>query len=484
MRKSVLVALSATAAFLLFPSTLNAQCMMSCPTADEVSVQAQLDAAAAAGGGTVLVTQPVLNVCSPLIVGSNTRFHGGTRGANTIRAVTGFAGKTVSNSYIASVVGTVGTNNVTISDLTLDINTCDVHANVISLLPASSTSASEYDGTVVTNATVERNEIHGAPGYHSYMIWNLRGRGIRYLNNWIDGHSTSVGVGQEGMESYGGFDVLMLGNTVKNIGNSCVIVGSGNGEIPNSNTNSIRVVDNYLTGCTTGVNVTAAFATGTESTSHTLIRGNVITDSRLYGIDAPIFVGTFQRDLQITGNTIRNIPTALGSGIRLWTVAGQAVASSGVIGTLVQGNHIESISGANSFGILLHRYPNARVLDNVIIGTGSEGIRSYDTSDTEIVGNRISNSLGNAIAAYKTGSFTSARLVIERNRIMDWPSTTSGIMVLGTSRATVKDNVFSRTDSAVPSPITLAGGTCGVTVTGNVAWHLATYNQLTSPACP
>lgn len=463
---------------------LSAQCMMSCPTADEVSVQAQLDATALAGGGVVEITQPVLNVCGPLVVGSNTHLRGSTRGGTTVRAVTGFAGKVVSNSTLVAVIGTVGTTNVTISDLTADINTCDVHSNVIALLPASSTPASEYDGTVVTNATVERVEIHGAPGYHSYMIWNLRGQHIRYLNNWIDGHSTSIGVGQEGMESYGGYDVLMLGNTVLNIGNSCVIIGSGNGEIPNANTNSIRVVDNYLSGCTTGINVTVAFAIGTESTSHTLLRGNVIVDSRSFGIDAPVFVGTFQRDLQITGNTIRNIPNALSAGIRLWTVAGQLIAGSGVIGTLVQGNHVENVSGANSFGIQLHRYPNARLLDNTIIGTGSEGIRVYDSGDTEVVGNRISMATSNGIAVHKSASYTSARVIVERNRIDNWSPTTSGIIVLGTSRGTVKDNVFSRGDAAVPSPITLASGTCGMSVSGNVPWYLATYTQPTSPACP
>lgn len=470
---------------LLLTANLSAQCVLSCPTADGESVQALLDATAAAGGGVVQLEPRVYSVCSPLVVGSNTHLRGAMHGATVVRAVSGFAGRTVSNSYIVSVIGAVGASNVTISDLTADIFTCDVHANVISLLPASTTGSSTYDGTVVTNATVERVETLGAPDYHSYMIWNLRGRHIRYLNNWIDGNATAANLIQEGMESYGGYDVLMSGNTVKNIGNACVTIGSGNGEIADTNTNSIRVVDNYLSGCTVGVNLTAANEIDGETTSHTLIRGNVIVDSRQFGIDVPVNAGTFQRDLQISGNTIRNITGSLGTGIRLWTVSGLTSDSNGIVGTLVEGNHIENVSGPNSFGIMVHRYPNARILNNTIIGTSAESVFVRNSEDVEIVGNRIRQSGKMSIGIYQsTGTGTMARFTVERNRLMDWLGTTSSIFVSGAKRGTVKDNVFSRTDAAVPSPITLAASSCGVTVSGNVPWYLASYSQLTSPACP
>jgi parallel beta-helix repeat protein len=471
------------ASLLLFAVNLSAQCV-TCPALDGPAVQAALDATAAAGGGIVQLEPRVYSICSPLIVGSNTQLRGAMRGSTIVRAVNGYEGRNVSNSYVSSLIGTVGTNNVTISDLTADIFTCNVNANVISLLPTS-VAPNAYDGTVVTNASVRRVEVLGAPGYHSYMIWNLRGQHIRFLNNWIDGNSTSAssgGANQEGLESYGGIDVLISGNTVKNIGAACVTLGSGN--IADSDTEGLRVVDNYLSGCTVGINLTASGAYNGESNAHTLIRGNVIVDSRQAGIDVPVDVGSYERDLKITGNTIRNVSSSLGAGISLRSNAGLAIGSESVIGTLVAGNHIENVPNAYSFGIFLLNYPNARVLDNTIIGTGADGIRVYNSSDTEVVGNRINGAGGTAVGVYRTGSLTSERVIVERNRISDWSPLTSGILVLGTSRGTVKDNVFIRSDAAVSSPVIITAGSCGFAISGNEPWYSPSYIQLTSPACP
>ncbi|MDP9194001.1 MAG: right-handed parallel beta-helix repeat-containing protein [Acidobacteriota bacterium] len=469
--------------FLLFTTNLFGQCVFSCPTADEIAVQAELNATAAAGGGTVQIRKRVLNVCRPLAIGSNTHLRGVMRGATVVRAVSGFAGRYVSNTALTSVIGTVGTNNVTISDLTADIFTCGVHANVIELLPASTVKGA-MDGTVVTNATVERVEILGAPGYHSYMIWNLKGRHIRYLNNWIDGNSARASTGgknQEGMESFGGYDVLMQGNTVKNIGAACVTLGAGN--IVNSDTNGLRVVDNYLSNCTVGINLTASGVFKGESTAHTLIRGNVIVDIRQAGIDVPVDPGAYVRDLQIIGNTIRNVTLPLASGIVLRS-NGDVIGPQSVIGTVVAENHVQSVTGANSFGIFLSNYPGARVLNNTIIGTASDGIRVHNSSDTEVVRNRITAAGNTGVGVYRTGTRASARVMVEGNRINDWSPLTSGVLVLGTSRGTVKNNVFARSDTAVPSPVTVTSESCGFTVSGNEPWHLTSWPGIIVPPCP
>jgi parallel beta-helix repeat protein len=467
------------ASLLLFASNLSAQCSI-CPASDGPAVQAALDATAAAGGGIVQLEPRVYSICVPLIVGSNTHLRGAMRGSTIIRAVNGYEGRDISNSYVSSLIGTVGTNNVTISDLTADIFTCNVHANVISLLPTSVT-ANAYDGTVVTNASVRRVEVLGAPGYHSYMIWNLRGQHIRFLNNWVDGNSTSAGGPQEGIESYGGVDVLIQGNTVKDIGSACVILGSG--DIADSDTEGLRVVDNYLSGCTVGISLNASGVYNGESNAHTIIRGNVIVDSRDAGIDVPVTVGAYERDLQISGNTIRNVSASFGSGIRLRS-NGAVIGSESVIGTVVTDNHVEGVTGAYSFGIYVSHYPGARVLNNTVIDTWSDGIRVYNSSDTEVVGNRISSAGNTAVGVYRTDSLTSERVIVERNRISDWSPLTSGVLVLGTSHGTVKDNVFIRSDTAVSSPVVVTAGSCGFTISGNVPWYSPSSNQLTSPECP
>lgn len=472
--------LAAICSFVIFAIRLSAQCFLSCPTADDAVIQSMLDAST----GTVQLDGRVYHVCSARIVGSNTHLRGAGKGATIIRAVSSYTGRTVSNSYVSSLIGAVGANNVTVSDLTIDTFTCGVHANALSLLPTS-TTASAYDGAVVTNATVRDVEVAAAPGFHAYQVWNLKGQHVKFLNNWIDGNSTSQSTGgqnQEGLESYGGYDVLMSGNTVKNIGYACVTIGSGS--IAASDIHGVRVVDNYLSGCTIGVQVTAAAVYDGEANAHTLIRGNVIVDSRMAGIDVPVDVGSYERDLQITGNTIRNVTNSLAAGIWLRSNGGLAIGPESVIGTLVANNHVESVTGANSFGIYLLNYPKARVLDNTIIGTASDGIRVYNSSDTEIVGNRITSAGNTAIGVYRTGSLTSARVMVERNRINDWSPFTSGVLVLGTSRGTVKDNVFARADAATPGPITVTSGSCGFSISGNVPWYLPSYTQPTTAGCP
>ena len=50
----------------------------------------------------------------------------------------------------------------------------------------------------------------------------------KILNNWVDGGVARVlpgGSSQEGIESYGGTDVLISGNTVQNVGNAGLNLG-------------------------------------------------------------------------------------------------------------------------------------------------------------------------------------------------------------------------------------------------------------------
>jgi len=423
-------------------------------------------------------------ICKPLVLPSNTHLRG-TRGATVIRAGANLEGIVVNGSYVQSLVAAVGVDNVSISDLTVDLFTCGAPANGVSLLPASVTGSQSYDGAVVTNATVENVEILGTPGIHSYMIWNLRGRHVRYLNNWIDGKSTAAGFSQEGMESYGGYDVLMSGNTVKNMGASCVIIGSGTGAIAATDLQGVRVVDNHLSACTVGIYLASVGMSAGESNSHTKISGNVIVDSRQIGIDVPVFSGTVERDLQITDNTIRNVTASLGAGIRLWTVQGTSAGSYGVVGTVVEGNHIENISGANSFGIMIHHYPNARILNNTIIGTSAESVFIQNSTNVDVTGNRIEQSGGPAIGIYRQGVAANSisGFIIERNRISNWLAATTGILALGAHSGTMRDNVFQRTDTSTTVPIYL-DSSCGVTISGNLAWYLPSWGGVSTPGCP
>lgn len=466
----------------LFGAPLFGQCP-TCPTSDEAAVQALLDAAAAAGGGVVQLEARVYQICDPLIVGSNTHLRGAGRGATIIRGSTTNPGLIVENSFVGASVASVATTNVTVSDLTIDHATCDRNANGISFLPASTGGDSQaYDGTPVTNGLIERVEVLGAPQYHSYMIWNMRGEHVKILNNWVDGRATAIS-DQEGIESFGGRDVLISGNTVKNIGFACLNVGSAG--LFDSGTAGVTMTNNHLTGCEVGVHLGTAMSPSNEPMQqlYTRVVGNVVVSPRSVGIDVAVVPGTIEGDLIIANNTVRDIDTDGAIGIWLRS-SGGTVDSSAVVANTIQGNHVENIRGNNAHGIRLTMYPDARIIDNTITGTDNGAIYTVDSDDVEIRGNRIENAGIVPIQMYASTSAGFHRFLIERNTIRDWAVGNNGILVNGGKVGVIRDNVLTRSDTSKPIPIKVTAGSCGVTVADNVPWYLPSWLRLSVPACP
>jgi hypothetical protein len=465
-------------------ATSYAQCSFTCPTADDASIQSMISAAAASGGGVVQLEPRVYNTCKPIMVPSNVHLRGAGRGATIIRGSAAVTAQTVQNSYVAASIATVASNNVTVSDLTVDHLTCQRHANGIAFLPAgtSSTNTEAYDGTACTNGLVERVEVLGRPGVHSYMIWNMRGKQIKFLHNWVDGGTQSTQSPQEGIESYGGRDVLIAGNTVKNIGGACLNVGSAGGY--DTGTTGITLSGNDLTNCQVGVNLGTAVSSSNVPQNQTSVRvlGNRITGARSAGIDVAVMPGTEERDLVIANNTIRDMS---GSGvIGIWFRAnGGTLASSAVKSNTVIGNHFENISGANAHGVRIWSYYNVRVLENTMTAMegANAGVYIVDSSDVDVTDNRFENTGYSAVQVWGV-NVPAQRLVIDRNRV-HWAGASAGIFLSGAKYATVKDNVFSRPDTVLAGAVTVASS-CSVTVTGNVPWHHPAWTPPAYTACP
>jgi parallel beta-helix repeat protein len=465
-------------------SPAMAQCPAqgSCPTADEVAVQGMLDAAAAAGGGIVQLEPRVYLICSPLIIGSNTHLKGAGRGATIIRGSQIANGVVVNNSYVSATIGTAGTTNVTVSDLTIDHVTCNRLANGVAFVPATlpGSPAEAYDGTLPTNGFIARVEVKGSDEPHAYMIWNLKGQHMKIVDNWVDG-GASAESNQEGIESFGGHDVLISGNTVKNIGYSCISAGSAG--LPGSDTLGVQIVNNFLTDCTVGINLGTALASGVpQSQANTRVLSNVIKSVRRIGIDVSVVPGTVQRDLMIAHNSIRDINDDSAIGIMLRS-SGGTIDGSSVIANTIHDNHIENIRGVNSHGIRVTQYPNVRIAENTLNGMDHGGIYALDSDDLEITGNQIDGGGLSAIQLWGT-SVGFDRFVVERNLIRDWPGTSSGILVVTGHYGTIKDNVLKRNDAAKPVPIVVTAQSCGVSVNRNVPWYYPTWPGTFVPDCP
>ena len=457
-------------------------CPASCPTRDDVVLQKLIDAVAAAGGGTVQLKPTVYYTCKPLLLGSNVHLRGAGRGATIIRGSAGLQAPTIENAFVAASIATVGTDNTSISDLTVDHATCGRNANGIAFLPTGTVTGKNqiYDGRVPTNGLVERVQVLGAPGFHNYMIWNLKGQHMKITDNWVDGGSTGPSP-QEGIESFGGHDVTIANNTVKNIGGAGINLGSAG--ISDSETLGIFVVNNFIANSGRGINLGTSSGNGGQSNSHTHMRGNVITNVWDAGINVGVATSTFERDLQIVGNTIRNINGTLVAGIRLTAQGASIIDSRAVVATTIDSNNIDNIKGTNSFGIYIAGYPNARVLNNTIVDTGNEAIYAHDTPDIEIVANRIERSGTMSIGLYAGADQAATRFSIERNKISDWRDPYHGILITGGRYGIVRDNVFTRKDTLRPRPVTVDAKTCSVTVSGDTVWHDASWVSPRTSKC-
>ncbi len=465
----------------------QAPCPLSCPTADDIELQATLDTTAAAGGGVVHLEPRTYFTCTALIVGTNTHLRGAGRGVTIIRGSTNISGKVVDNSYVGASIGTVGTRNVTISDLTVDHATCARNANGIAFLPGTQPGG-DYDGQESENGVVERVEVLGSPSYHSYMIWNLKGRHMKIVDNWVDGGATDQQSPQEGIESFGGLDVLIANNTVRNIGYACLNVGSAG--LPDSGTVGVTMTGNYLENCQIGVNLgTSLMGSEPMNQTHTKVIGNTIVAARFVGIDVAVVDGTMESDLIISNNTIRDISANAAIGIRM-RASGGPIGPEAVVANTIAGNHIENIRGKNAHGIRLTGYHDVRVIDNTITGVDYGGVFALDSNDLEIVGNRIER-VGTATANLAPIVLQSSvpsgfqRFVVENNLLRNWLGLATGILVLNGKQGTIRGNVFTRNDTAQPSPVIVTSGSCDVTVSGNVAWYLPAWaGGALVPACP
>jgi hypothetical protein len=459
-----------------------------CPTSDDVLVQGMLDSAGAGGGGTVQLDARAYQTCRPLIVPSNVHLRGAGRRATIIKSPSGVPFQTivVGNSTVYGSIAVVGAANFSITDLTVDHQSVVRDTNGIVLLPKglSTTNTETYDGAAPWNGLIERVEVLGASTTdHNYLIWNLRGQHIKIIDNWCDGNS-NPSLHQEGIESYGGYDVVIAHNTVQNVGNACVNVGSAG--IASSETAGIFITENYLNRCETGVSLgTSNLNGGNFANAHTQIRGNVILSPRQQGVLVVVAPGTTERDLSIAQNTIRNVNVDLtrtsAAGIEL---RAPGLAASGIVNNLVENNRIDAVRGANGHGIRINQYPNLRVHANAITGTAAEGIVLYTSGrDIELSDNRIEESGTRAIDVSASPAGAIQRLVIARNSIPSWTGSSSAIAVNGVTYLAVRDNVFGRTDTLTPDPITLANS-CSVTTSGNLAWYAATTLNPAPAPCP
>jgi parallel beta-helix repeat protein len=454
-----------------------------CPSEDDTFIAGAIAAAKAFGGGRVDLPAGLYEICKPIELVSNVHLHGAGPGATVLRTARALSGPPLTG--LGTIYGR-GVNNVSVSDLTLDHRTNSTLHNGIAFVPANT----DFSGTVSSNIRIQNTEVLGTPvvGGHQYMIWNMRGQNVKIVNNWVDGgFSTppSTFTPQEGIESYGGVDVVVTGNTVEGIGTACLNFGSAGH--PNTHTVGLLIQNNYAVRCGVGLNIGTANPVDPQINAHSIITGNVFVDVREAGIKVVVAPGTAEQDLYIAGNTIQNVgPSSwVSDGILLFAGSGgTTIVPTRARATMIRDNRIHNVQGIG-FGIRLWTYPNARIIDNSIVNVAREGIYAESSRNLEIRGNRIvaAGLVGIVAGSWYYWGEEIANQIIVGNTLVNWGADAAGIRMFTTRYGIVKDNIFRRSDAARPTPIVMMAG-CGVTVEGNLALYPESVSNQSSPPCP
>ena len=350
-------------------------------TNDTAAIQSALDAASAGGGGVVYLPAGKYLTDSALLVPSKTHLKGDGRGRTVIVSPAGdYRKKSVNGASIYGTVALVAVDRAMVSDLTVDHLANGTTANGVVLMP----DGAAYDGTVTTNSVVQNVEVLGYSS-HQYLIWNLRGQNNKIINNYIDGGIPSASTyPQEGIEIFGGQDVLVSGNTVKNVGNNGIYVSSF-GAVPGTAVKGILVTDNYVEKSTVGVYLSV----DTFDATQIHIQNNIIRDTWSSGVAVTTGTAVATKDIAISGNTILN---TVDEGIHLYGSTGATYSNLDV-----SNNIIDTVTDSSSSGITILAVANTTARRNTIKNTTFGMYVAVSSSNIDILNNRIEEQTKNAV---------------------------------------------------------------------------------------
>ena len=212
-------------------------------TVDSGSIQAAVNAALAASGGTVYLPAGTY-ICSGVYLGSNIRFVGAGMGATVLKmdpaAVPG------TNAWVLRVANgsTIAASYVSVSDLTID-------GNRTAFPNPAAKMYGYYLGTqnvgLVTDCSVNRVEFRGCTAYACDVVNALR---VAITDCWSHDNGGTLGA----YNSCSGFEILADDVTVSN----CRAVGNSNNGFMSGEGGVTHYRTRYI-GCTAQANTNSGF---------------------------------------------------------------------------------------------------------------------------------------------------------------------------------------------------------------------------------
>ena len=398
---------------------------------DTTALQSAFDDAAAGGGGLIFIPQGIYKISASLMIGSKTRVVGAGRSLTVIRGGSGpLTGRTNNLAEIYANIAMVAADRSSVENLTVDNRANGTLANGIALLP----DGAGYSGTPCTRCAVLNCEVLGFDS-HQYLIWNFRGRMIRIAGNYCDGGVTDVsgGVSLEGIECYGGEEVVISQNTILNVGLNAINLAS-TGDIPGTSLRKISVTENVIRGCFNGVWVnTSRGPTATNNIVGIHVANNFIEACANSGFYFSGQVGTAVDDLVIQGNCFQNLRYGVylfgGSAtvFRAVRVAGNSILNNGQAGL--------------TMGVVSYGTDNSYVGENSVSGF-TYGVVLLQATNHVVMNNKIEATTYAGIYASQCASLSLSRNFIQRFNLAQVPSY-PGMIVSGLRRGMVSGNLFS-----------------------------------------
>jgi polygalacturonase len=415
------------------------------------AIQAALNAAAAAGGGVVLVPAGLYIISQILQIGSGVALQGAGMGVTTIRAANGFSPSQVgglNGLTVLVVAGNAGGSNIVISGLTFDGN----QAN-ISSFPGWADEGDSHclDLRNVDNLQISGIEIINAIRYsmfivqctHSYVSFCRIISGQELL---ASGRTQQDGIHLSGCRWCVVADNNVDTGTTAGVGDDAICLQALTLGAP---VTDITVTGNVLRGGARGITLVPYL----DSIQNVTIAGNDIygtqDDGILFNVTSS---GPTCSNVTIMGNTLAGIAASgNGHGINL-----QSIATPGYQDVVISGNTVSSFANKTGFGIYA--------------GMGS-GLLIESNSFDGFQGNRVIN-IGN-------GGVPVTRFQILGNTLNASAAALGavGVMVVDSHDGVISGNIISGNASASSNGVQLlgiSGGVTGIAVNANRISNWAT----------
>jgi len=438
-------------------------------TAAFAAARAWLDAS---GGGALYC--PLGIYIGQVVIGANTRLVGDGKGLTVFRGEAGNGYVMDNGTQLVATVGAVGRQRLKFEGFTVDNATLGRQANGVSMMPAT-----ELLGTPCSDVDVTDVEVLQYSN-HQYGIWNMRGERVRIRNNEVDGGITDfsgLDSGQNGIETFGGNDVMIDGNHVRRCRSSGIHVGSANNldQAVSTKTSNVIVGKNIVEHSGRGVTMTTTsqqtddpqVGVNPQNLEAITVEGNQFRNCKDWGVGLYLaYPNTAVKGVLINGNDIADCDQLIrlegfshsdehqgiqcrGNTLRRATSASiGAVYAAQLRDVLIEGNIIED---ATYDGIRAASLFESVISKNKIRGCGNNGIKGDAFTDVAVDDNDVRGTGAGAIFIQD-----STRDRVRRNHVADFVGV--GINVGGTSsNGVIEDNTSHRETPAGSSDFVTSG---------------------------